>query len=114
MDMAHFKKLNANLKMINKTLIITVFLWTMHAFGDQYALTIITSSKGNDDKFISHISLYKSKNLCSNKLADINLLLSKGGSMGVKYKSGILSAKYKNIEKIFKCLKISKEFKTDY
>ena len=62
--------------MINKTLIITVFLWTIHAFGDQYALTVITSSKGNDDKFISHISLYKSKNLCSNKLADINLLLS--------------------------------------
>ena len=30
--------------------------------------------------------------------------------MGVKYKSGILSAKYKNLEKTFKCVKISKEF----
>ncbi len=34
--------------------------------------------------------------------------------MGVKYKSGMLSAKYKNLEKTFKCVKISKEFKTDY
>ena len=45
---------------------------------------------------------------------DINLLLSKGASMGVKYKTGILSAKYKNLEKTFECIKISKEFKTDY
>ena len=34
--------------------------------------------------------------------------------MGVKYEAGTLSAKYKNIEKIFKCLKVSNEFKTDY
>ena len=55
-----------------------------------------------------------SKNLCSSKLNDIHLLLSKGGSMGIIYKSGILSAKYKNLEKIFKCVKISERFKTDY
>ncbi len=99
---------------INKTLIIIGLLFTIQAFGDQYALTVITNSKGNNNKSVSHVSLYKSKNLCSNKLNNINLLLSKGGSMGVKYKSGILSAKYKNIEKTFKCLKISEEFKTDY
>ena len=34
--------------------------------------------------------------------------------MGVNYEYDILSAKYKNIEKTFKCLKISNEFKTDY
>ena len=34
--------------------------------------------------------------------------------MGVKYKSNMLSAKYKNLEKTFKCIKVSKEFKTDY
>tara|TARA_Y100000589_G_scaffold241044_1_gene228577 strand:+ start:419 stop:721 length:303 start_codon:yes stop_codon:yes gene_type:complete len=100
--------------MINKFLIIISLLFTIQVFGDQYALTVITNSKGNDNKSISHISLYKSKNLCSNKLNDIHLLLSKGGSMGVKYKSGILSAKYKNIENTFKCVKISNEFKTDY
>ena len=100
--------------MINKILIIICLLFTITAFGNQYALTVITSSKGNDNKSVSHISLYKNKNLCSNKLDDINLLLSKGGSMGVKYKFGILSAKYKNIEKTFKCLKISNEFKTNY
>ena len=66
------------------------------------------------NKSVSHVSLYRSKKLFSNKLNDINLLLSKEGFMGVKYKSGILSAKYKNLEKIFKCVKISKEFKTDY
>ena len=60
------------------------------------------------------MSLYKSKNLCSDKLNDINLLLSKGGSMGVKYKSNMLSAKYKNLEKTFKCVRISDEFKTNY
>ena len=86
----------------------------MQAYGGQYALTVVTNSKGNDNKSVSHISLYKSKNLCSNKLSDIYLLLSKGGSMGVEYKAGILSAKYKNIEKTFKCLKISNEYKTDY
>ena len=114
MEMVHFKKLNANLKMIIRPLIIFSLLITFQAFGDQYALTVITNSKGNDDKSVSHISLYKSRNLCSNKLNDIHLLLSKGGSMGIKYVSGILSAKYKNIEKTFKCLKISNEFKTDY
>ncbi len=114
MDMVHFKKLNANLKMINKILIIIFFLFTFQVLGDQYALIVITGSKGNDNKSVSHVSLYKNKNLCSTKLDDINLLLSKGGSMGVKYQLGILSAKYKNIEKTFKCLKISNEFKTDY
>ena len=114
MEMVHFKKLNANLKMIIRLLIILSLLFTFQAFGDQYALTVITNSKGNDNKSVSHVSLYKSKNLCSNKINDIHLLLSKGGSMGVKYEFGILSAKYKNIEKTFKCLKISNEFKSDY
>ena len=114
MAMVHFKKLNANLKMINKILIIIFLLFTFQVLGDQYALTVITNSKGNDNKSVSHVSLYKRKNLCSNKLNDIHLLLSKGGSMGVKYEAGILSAKYKNIEKTFQCLKISNEFKTDY
>ena len=100
--------------MINKILIITFLFFTFQLFGDQYALTVITNSKGKDNKYVSHISLYESKNLCSNKLNDINLLLSKGGSMGVKYKSDMLSAKYKNLEKTFKCVKVSKEFKTDY
>lgn len=100
--------------MINKTLIIIFLIFTFQVLGDQYALTVITNYKGNDDKSISHVSLYKSKNLCSNKLDDINLLLSKGASMGVKYQAGILSAEYKNLEKTFKCIKISKEFKTDY
>ena len=100
--------------MINKFLIIISLLFTIQVFGDQYALTVITNSKGNDNKSVSHVSLYKSRNLCSNKLNNIHLLLSKGGSMGVKYEFGTLSAKYKNIEKTFKCLKISNEFKTDY
>ena len=100
--------------MIDKVLIITSLFFTFQLLGDQYALTVITNSKGKDNNFVSHVSLYKNKNLCSNKLNDINLLLSKGGSMGVKYKSGILSAKYKNLEKTFKCVKISEEFKTDY
>ena len=34
--------------------------------------------------------------------------------MGVKYESGILLARYKNIEKTFKCLKVCNKFKTDY
>ena len=89
-------------------------LFTFQALGNQYALTVITNSKGNENRSVSHISLYKNKNLCLNKLDDINLLLSKGGSMGVNYEYGILSAKYKNIEKTFKCLKVSNEFKTDY
>ena len=89
-------------------------LFTFQVLGEQYALTVVTKYKGNNDKSVSHVSLYKSKNLCSDKLNDINLLFSKGGSMGVKYKSDILSAKYKNLEKIFKCVKISKEFTTDY
>ena len=93
---------------------LILILFTGQVFADQYALTIITNTKGNDERSVSHVSLYKSKNLCSNKLSNINLLLSKGGSMGVKFESGILSAKYKNIEKTFKCLKISKEFKTEY
>ena len=100
--------------MINKTLIIILLLFTFKVLGNQYALTVITNYKGNNNKSISHISFYKSKNLCSSKLDDINLLLSKGASMGVKYKTGILSAKYKNLEKTFECIKISKEFKTDY
>ena len=100
--------------MINRLLIILPLLFTLQAYGDQYALTIITNSKGNDNKSVSHVSLYKNKNFCSNKLNNIYLLLSKGGSMGVKYESGILLAKYKNIEKTFKCLKISNEFKTNY
>ena len=112
--MVHFKKLNANLKMINSILIIILFLFTLQVLGDQYALTVVTKHKGNNYKSVSHVSLYKSKNLCSDKINDISLLLSKGGSMGVKYKSGLLSAKYKNLEKTFKCVKISKEFKTDY
>ncbi len=114
METVHFKKLNANSKMINRLLIPILLFFTFQAFGDQYALTVITNSKGNDNKSVSHVSLYKRKNLCSNKLNDIHLLLSKGGSMGVKYEAGTLSAKYKNIEKIFKCLKVSNEFKTDY
>ena len=100
--------------MISKILIIISLLFSVQAFGDQYALTVITNSKGNANKSVSHISLYKTKNLCSNKLNDIHLLLSEGGAMGVTYKFGTLSAKYKNIEKTFKCLKISNEFKTDY
>ncbi len=112
--MVHFKKQNANLKMINKILIIILLLFTLQVLGDQYALTVVTKYKGNNDKSVNHVPLYKSKNLCSHKLNDINLLLSKGGSMGVKYKSGMLSAKYKNLEKTFKCVKISKEFETDY
>ena len=91
-----------------------MLLFTIQLFGEQYALTVMTNSKGNVKKFISHVSLYKNENLCSEKLNDINSLLSKGGSMGVKYKSDILSAKYKNLEKTFKCVKVSKEFKTDY
>ena len=91
-----------------------MLFFAFQVFGEPYALTLITYSKGNVNKFISHVSLYENKNLCSDKLNDINLLLSKGGSMGVKYKSGILSAKYKNLEKTFKCVKISDEFKTDY
>ena len=87
---------------------------TFQLFGDQYALTVITNSNDKDNKSVSHISLYKSKNLCSSKLNDINLLLSKRGSMRVKDKSGILSAKYKNLEKAFKCIKISERFKTDF
>ena len=114
MGMVHFRKLDAYLRMINKILIIIFLLFTFQVLGDQFALTVITSSKGIDNKSVSHVSLYKNKDLCSNKLDDINLLLSKGGSMGVKYESGILSTKYKNIEKTFKCLKISNEFKTDY
>jgi hypothetical protein len=89
-------------------------LFTYQALGDQYALTIITNSKGDENRSVSHVSLYKNKNLCLNKLDDINLLLSEGGSMGVNYEYDILSAKYKNIEKTFKCLKVSNEFKTDY
>ena len=84
-------------------------LFTFQALGNQYALTVLTYSKGIENRYISHVSLYKNKNLCLNKL-----LLSKGGSMGIKYESGILSARYKNIEKTFKCLKVSNEFKTDY
>ena len=112
--MVHFKKLNANLKMINNILIIILFLFTLQVLGDQYALTVVTKYKGNSENSVSHISLYKSKNICSDKLNDINLLLSKGGSMGVKYKSNMLSAKYKNLEKTFKCVRISDEFKTNY
>ncbi len=95
-------------------LFLLFLLFTFQTLGNQYALTVITSSKGNENSSVSHVSLYKNINLCLNKLDDINLLLSKGGSMGVKYELGILSAKYKNIEKTFKCLKISNEFKTDY
>ena len=100
--------------MIDKILITILLLFTFQVLGEQYALTVVTKHKDNNDKSISHVSLYKSKNLCSDKINDISLLLSKGGSMGVKYKSGLLSAKYKNLEKTFKCVKISKEFKTDY
>ena len=96
------------------TFFLLILLFTFQALGDQYALIVITNFKGNENRSVSHVSLYKNKDLCSNKLDDINLLLSKGGSMGVKYESDILSAKYKNIEKTFKCLKISNEFKTDY
>ena len=78
MEMVHFKKLSANLKMINKSLIITSLFFTFQLFGDQYALTVITNSKGKDNKSFSHVSLYKSKNLCTNKLNAINLLSSKG------------------------------------
>ena len=85
METVHFKKLNANLKMINRLLFTASLLFTFQAYADQYALTVITNSKGNDNKSVYHVSLYKSKNLNSNKLNDINLLLSKGGSMGVKY-----------------------------
>ena len=112
--MVHFKKRNANLKMINKLVILLTVLYAGQVFGNQYALTVFTNYRGNDNKSVSHIPLYKSKNLFFSKLDNINLSLSKGGSMGVKYISGILSAKYKNIEKIFKCLRISQELKTDF
>ena len=95
MEMVHFKKLSANLKMISSFLVVTSLLFTIQAFGDQYALTVITNSKSNESKSVSHVSIYRSKNLCSNKLNDIHLLFSKGGSMGVNYDTGILSAKYK-------------------
>ena len=114
MKMVHCKKLNAYLKMINRILLIILLLFTFQALGNQYALTVITNSKGNENRSVSHVSLYKNKKLCSSKLDDINVLLSKGGSMGVKYQAGILSAKYKNIEKTFTCLKISSEYKTNY
>ena len=91
-----------------------MLLFTLQVLSDQYALTVETKCKGNNDKSVSRVSLYKSKNRCSDKLNDINLLLSKAGSMGVKYKSVMLSAIYKNLEKTFKCVKISKEFETDY
>ena len=100
--------------MTNKILILIGLLFSIHAFGDQYALTVITNYQGNESRSISHVSLYTNKSLCSNKLNDIHLLLSKGGSMGVIYKSGIISAKYKNIEKTFECLKVSDEFITNY
>ena len=100
--------------MINRILIIILLLFTFQVLSDEYALTIVTKYKGNSEKSVSHVSLYKNKNICSDKLNDIHLLLSKGGSMGVKYKSDMISAKYKNLEKTFKCVKISKEFKTDY
>ena len=90
---------------------LLLLLFTFQALGGQYALTVITNSKGSENRSVSHVSLYKNKNLCLNELDDINLLLSKGGSMGLKYESGILSAKYKNIEKTFKFLKISNEFR---
>ena len=100
--------------MINKTLTIILLLFSFQVLGDRYALIVITDYKGDNVNSVSHVSLYKSKNICSSKLDDINFLLSKGASMGVKYKAGILSAKYKNLEKTYKCVKISKEFKTDY
>ena len=100
--------------MTNKILILIGLLFSIQAFGDQYALTVITNSQGNDSRSVSHVSLYINKSLCSKKLNDIHLLLSKGGSMGVIYKSGIISAKYKNIEKTFECLKVSNEFITNY
>ena len=71
-------------------------IFTFLVLDEQYALTVVTKYKGNNDKYDSHLSLFK------------------GGSMGVKYKSNMLSAKYKNLEKTFKCIKVSKEFKTDY
>ena len=51
-------------------------LFTFQVLGAQYALTVVTKYKGNNDKSVSHVSLYKSKNLCSDKLNDINLLFS--------------------------------------
>ena len=57
METAHFKKLNANLKMTNRLLFTASLLLTFQAFGDQYALTVITNSKGNNNKSIS-LSLY--------------------------------------------------------
>ena len=41
MEMVHFKKLNANLKMIIRLLIILSLLITFQAIGNQYALTTI-------------------------------------------------------------------------
>ena len=100
--------------MIHSVFIVIVLLFSYKVFSEQYALTIVTTSKGNYNKSVSHVSLYKNKNLCISKLDNINIMLSKGGSMGVKYEFGLLSAKYKNLEKTFKCLKVSNEFKTNY
>ena len=73
MGMVYFKKLSANLKMKNKILIIIFLLFTFQVLRDQFVLTVITSSKGNDNKSVSHVSLYKNKKLCSNKPDNIDL-----------------------------------------
>ena len=114
MTMALFKRLSVNLKIIHSIFLLMALLFSSKVFSQQYALTILTTSKGDYNKSVSHISLYKNKNLCVNKLDNINMMLSKGGSMGVIYKFGIISAKYKNLEKTFKCVRISNEFKTNY
>ena len=100
--------------MYNILIIIIALLFSSKVLSEQYALTIVTVSKGDYNKSVNHVSLYKNKNFCKRKLDDINLMLSKGGSMGVKYELGLLSAKYKNLEKTFKCVKVSSEFKTNY
>ena len=56
MEMVHFKKLNVNLQMISKALISTSLFFTFQVFGEQYALTVMTNSKGNVSKSISHLS----------------------------------------------------------
>ena len=57
METVPFKKLNANLKKINRLFFTALPLFTFQAFGNKYALKVITNSKGNDNKFVSHVSL---------------------------------------------------------
>ena len=46
-------------------------LFTFQALGNQYALIVITDFKSIENRSVSHVSLYKNKELCSNKLRTI-------------------------------------------